>query len=152
MGLHPATGAWQHWARLAVDQPVSRGPVSRTALGQGQPQPSRRWTLGPGINLLAVEDWAGEPGPTEEHFRRKIDSSLRSRLPPQGGKTERSKTAQAFATEKFQISLISLLGTFTIVPVQMRPLDFYKLNWAPVILHTDHVTVSWTCLSCWCHR
>lgn len=105
MGLHPATGAWQHWAGLAVDQPMSRGPVSRTALGQGQPQPSRRWTLGPGMNLLAVEDWAGEPGPTEEHFRRKIDSSLRSRLPPQGGKQKGLKQPRLLQLRSFRFHL-----------------------------------------------
>lgn len=71
-----------------------------------------------------VDNWPRELGSAEKHYRRKIDPSLRSRLTPRGVKTEKSETAKAFATEKFQISLTSLLGTFTIVSVQRRPLNF----------------------------
>lgn len=74
------------------------------------------------MNLLAVDDWAGEPGSTEKHFNRKIDPSLRSRLTPQG-KKQKGLKGPRLLQQKFQISLISLLGTFTIVLVQMRPLS-----------------------------
>lgn len=118
MGLHPATG--DSSARLGWPwTSLSRGPMSRTAWRQGRPRPSCWWSLGSGMDPLAADDWAGEPSSTEQHFRRKIDPSLRSRLTPwRGVGTERSETAKAFATEKFQISLISLL--------ERLPLSLFK--------------------------
>lgn len=122
MGLRPAAGGTEHQARLAVHQLASRRPVSRTARWQERPWPSRWRSLGSRMNLLAVDDWAGEPDSTEKHFSKKIDPSLRSRLNPQGRKQKDPKRPRLLQ-QKFQISLISLLGTFTIVPVQMRPLS-----------------------------
>ena len=41
------------------------------------------------MNLPTVDDWAGEPGSTEKHFRGKTDPSLRSRVTPWGKKDGR---------------------------------------------------------------